>query len=80
MQKDYFEYDKENLGRRYDSLKLEALFRYESTYKALRWGIVVGAMFGGHRYYRSRSIENAAFWFTSMSALSFINIWLSFSL
>lgn len=40
----------------------------------------MGTLFAMHRYYRSRSVNNAAHWFTVMSFVSFFNIWLSFSL
>ncbi len=78
--KDYFDYDKNEQSRRYDALKLESLFRFESTYKALKWGITVGGLFAFHRYYRTRNVNNAAHWFTIMSCVSFFNIWLSYSL
>lgn len=78
-QKDFFDYSKEEESRRYDALKLETLFRFESTYKALKWGVMVGGMFAFHRYYRTRNINNAAHWFTVMSSISFFNIWLSYS-
>jgi hypothetical protein len=48
--------------------------------KAIKWGVCVGSLFAGHRYYRSRSVNSAAHWFTVMSFVSFFNIWLSFSL
>lgn len=70
-QKDFFDYNKGEESRRYDALKLEALFKYDSTYKALKWGVMVGGMFAFHRYYRTRNINNAAHWFTVMSCLSF---------
>lgn len=75
-----FDYDKDEQSRRYDALKLETLFRFDSTYKALKWGIMVGGMFAFHRYYRTRDVNNAAHWFTVMSCVSFFNIWLSYSL
>ena len=53
---DYFEYEQDLNNRRYDSLKMESLFRFDSTFKALKWGVCVGSMFSFHRYYRSRSI------------------------
>ena len=37
-------------------------------------------MFAAHRYYRTRSVENAAFWFSVMSFVSFTNIWISYGL
>ena len=77
---DLFDYKEEEHSRRYDALKLESVFRFESTYKALKWGIAVGGMFAFHRYYRSRNLNAAAHWFTVMSAVSFFNIWLSYSL
>lgn len=80
MEKDYFAYNKDNVERRYDSLKFEGLFRFESTYKAIRWGIGIGSIFAAHRYYRSRNIHNAAHWFSVVSSISFINVWLSYSL
>ena len=78
--KDLFDYDPEEKSRRYDALKLETLFRFNATYKAMKWGITVGGLFAMHRYYRTRSINNAAHWFTVMSFISFFNIWLSYSL
>lgn len=77
---DLFDYDKDEKSRRYDALKLESLFRFEATYKALKWGVMVGCMFAGHRYYRTRDVNNAAHWFSVMSAVSFFNIWVSYSL
>jgi hypothetical protein len=59
---------------------LETIFKFQSTYKALKWGVAVGSMFAFHRYYRSRNINNAAHWFAVMSCVSFFNIWLSYSL
>ena len=78
-EKDYFEYDPEE-GRRYDALKLETLFKFQSTYRAIKWGVMVGAMFAFHRYYRTRDINAAAHWFTVMSSFSFFNIWVSYGI
>jgi len=78
---DPFDYEPDDdMSRRYDALKIESLFRFSSTYKALKWGVMVGSMFAMHRYYRTRSINNAAHWFTVMSFVSFFNIWLSYGL
>lgn len=78
--KDFFDYDPAEKSRRYDALKLESVFKFESTYKALKWGVAVGSMFAFHRYYRTRNVNNAAHWFAMMSCISFFNIWLSYSL
>ena len=78
--KDFFDYDPEEKSRKYDALKLENIFKYSATSKAIKWGVAVGALFAAHRYYRTRSVENAAFWFSMMSSFSFFNIWLSYSL
>jgi uncharacterized membrane protein len=80
QEKNLFDYEKDERSRRYDALKLESLFRFDATYKALKWGISVGGMFAFHRYYRTRNINNAAHWFTVMSAVSFFNIWASYAL
>jgi len=80
MEKDYFAYNKDNVERRYDSLKLEGAFRYEAVYKAMRWGIGIGSIFAAHRYYRSRSIDNAAHWFTVISSVTMFNVCLSYGL
>lgn len=79
-EKDFFDYDENEKSRRYDALRLENIFRFNATMKALKWGVCVGSLFAGHRYYRTRSVNNAAHWFTVMSFVSFFNIWLSFSL
>jgi len=59
---------------------MESIFKYSATLKAIKWGVSVGGLFAAHRYYRTRSINNAAFWFALMSSVSFFNIWLSYSL
>ena len=75
--KDFFDYDPDEKSRKYDGLKMETLFRFEQTYKAIKWGVAVGGMFACHRYYRTRSVENASFWFGIVSVFSFTNIWIS---
>jgi hypothetical protein len=78
---DPFDYEPEDdISQRYDALKFDVLFRFNSTYKALKWGVMVGSMFALHRFYRTRSINNAAHWFTVMSFVSFFNIRLSYGL
>ncbi len=77
--RDYFEYDPSE-GKRYDALKMETLFKFQSTYKAIKWGVMVGTMFAFHRYYRTRDMNAAAHWFTVMSFFSFFNIWVSYGL
>jgi len=79
-EKDFFDYDPEDKSRKYDALKLETIFRFEQTFKAIKWGVTVGGLFAAHRYYRTRSIENAAFWFGLMSFISSTNIWISYGL
>ena len=79
-EKDFFDYDPEEKSRKYDGFKMESIFKYSATFKAIKWGVSVGGLFAMHRYYRTRSINNAAFWFAMMSSVSFFNIWLSYSL
>ena len=79
-EKDFFDYDPDENSRKYDGLKLETIFRFDQTYKAIKWGVIVGGLFATHRYYRTRSVENAAFWFSVMSFVSFTNIWVSYGL
>eukprot|EP00347_Sterkiella_histriomuscorum_P005580 403356067 len=77
--KDYFNYDPEE-QKRYNALKMETLFKFQTTYKAIKWGVVVGGMFAFHRYFRTRDFNAAAHWFTVMSFVSFFNIWISYGL
>ena len=77
--KDYFEYNP-NEPQRYAALKLEHILRFPNTFNSIKWGILVGSLFGFHRYYRTRNINNAAHWFTVMSFISFFNIWVSYAL
>ena len=79
-EKDFFDYDSEEKSRKYDGFKMESIFKYSATMKAIKWGVTVGGLFAMHRYYRTRSINNAAFWFGLASSVSFFNIWLSYSL
>ena len=75
-----FEYNKEDSDIKYNALKAENIFRFENTFKAIRWGIMVGAMFGAHRYIRSRNLSNAMNWFSTVSVISFFNIWVSYGI
>ena len=75
--RDFFDYDPTEQSRKYDGLKAETIFRFDQTYKAIQWGIAVGAMFAAHRYYRSRSLDGAAYWFATASMFSATNIWVS---
>ena len=71
--KDFFDYDPETKSKKYDALKFETIFRQQSTMKAIKWGIFVGSLFGMHRYYRTRKMEDAAHWFAVVSCLSSFN-------
>ena len=75
-----FEYSRDEQERelKYNALKLENIFRFQNTIKAIRWGIFVGGLFGCHRYYRSRDISNSLTWFCTVSGISFFNIWVSY--
>ena len=77
--KDLFEYDPEE-KHKYDALKFENIFKFQSTYKAIKWGIAVGCMFAFHRYYRTRDFNAAAHWFTVMSFFASFNIFFSYGL
>ena len=78
--KDFFDYDPNEKSRKYDGLKLESIFKYEHTYKALQWGVTVGGLFAAHRYYRTRSFDSASYWFFVSSMISTFNIWVSYGL
>ena len=75
--KDYFKYNAEEEDQRYAALSFEHLFRFQTTFSAIKWGVFVGSLFAFHRYYRTRDMNNAAHWFTVMSFISFFNIWVS---
>jgi len=75
-EKDYFVYTPDE-PQRYSALNFEHMFRFETTFSSIKWGIFVGSLFALHRYYRTRSLNNAAHWFTIMSFFSFFNIWVS---
>lgn len=75
-----FDYDPEEKSRKYDGLKLETIFRFDQTFKSIQWGIAVGAMFAAHRYYRTRSVDSASYWFGVASIFSATNIWISYGL
>lgn len=79
IEKDYFAYTADE-PERYAALNVEHLFRFGTTYKAIKWGVFVGFLFGFHRYFRTRDVQNAAHWFTVMSLFSFFNIWISYGL
>lgn len=77
--KDYFEYDPSE-KKRYDALKIETLFKFQTTYKAIKWGVAVGTCFAFHRYFRTRDLNAAAHWFTVMSFFGFFNVWISYGI
>ena len=78
--RDMFDYDPGEKSRKYDGLKLETLFRFDQTFKSIQWGIAVGVMFAAHRYYRTRNIDSASYWFSIASLFSATNIWISYGL
>ena len=78
-EKDFFDYDPTE-KKRYDALKIDTIFKFHTTYKAMKWAVGVGIMFAFHRYYRTRDVNTAAHWFTVMSLFSFFNIWGSYKL
>ena len=65
---------------KYNALKAENIFRFNNTFKAIRWGVTVGGLFGMHRYYRSRDLSQALNWFCTISSLNFFTIWISYGL
>ena len=75
-----FEYQEDENDVKYTALKVENLFRFSNTMKAVRWGVFVGGLFGMHRYYRSRNFENAMGWFATVSGISMFNIWISYGI
>lgn len=75
-----FNYTAEEADNKYSALKIENLFRFDNTFKAIRWGIMVGALFGTHRFIRSRNYNNAMNWFATVSVISFFNIWISYGI
>lgn len=77
--KDYFEYTSDE-PERYSALDFDYMFKFETTFSAIKWGVFVGSLFAFHRYYRTRDVNNAAHWFTVMSFFSFFNIWVSNSI
>ena len=78
MDKAMFDYDPDQ-KERYSALSFDYLFKFGTTFKAIKWGIFVGGLFGFHRYYRTRDIQNATHWFTVMSFASFFNVWISYA-
>jgi hypothetical protein len=65
---------------KYSALRVENLFRYQNTLKAIKWGIFVGGLFGLHRYYRSRNFKDSLTWFCTVSGISVVNIWISYGI
>ena len=75
-----FNYDQNENDMKYNALKAENIFRFNNTFKAIRWGVTVGGLFGMHRYYRSRDLSQALNWFCTISGLNFFTIWISYGL
>jgi hypothetical protein len=56
------------------------VFKFQTTYKAIKWGVAVGSCFAFHRYFRTRDLNAAAHWFTVMSFFGFFNVWISYGI
>lgn len=56
------------------------MFKFQTTYKAIKWGVAVGSCFAFHRYFRTRDLNAAAHWFTVMSFFGFFNVWISYGI
>ena len=77
---DLFKYDENETDLKYSALKAENIFKYNNTFKAIRWGVTVGGLFAMHRYYRSRDLSSAVNWFCTVSSGNFFLIWVSYGL
>ena len=77
---DLFKYDEKETDLKYSALKAENIFKYQNTFKAIRWGVTVGGLFAMHRYYRSRDLSSAVNWFCTVSSGNFFLIWVSYGL
>jgi hypothetical protein len=75
-----FTYSEDENEIKYTALKIENIFRFQNTFKAIKWGVAVGAMFGIHRFIRKRDIQKSVNSFIAVSAFSFFNIWLSYGI
>ena len=75
-----YQYDENETDLKYSALKAENIFKYQNTFKAIRWGVTVGGLFAMHRYYRSRDLSSSVNWFCTVSSANFFLIWVSYGL
>ena len=60
---------------KYDFLKAKYVFRFPFTVTAIKWGCVMGSLFGLHTYFKKRSVSNSLYWFVMGGVITGFPIW-----
>jgi len=71
----YSELETEASPEKYDFLKAKYIFRFPFTITAIKWGTVMGSLFGLHTYFKKRSISNSLYWFFMGGIITGFPIW-----
>ena len=69
------EYQNEETPEKYDFLRARSVFRFPFTFTAIKWGLVLGSLFGLHTYFKKRRIGDSIYWFCMGSVISGFPIW-----
>jgi hypothetical protein len=69
------DHDDSDAPEKYDFLKAKYLFRFPFTLTSIKWGLVMGSLFGLHTYFKKKSISNSLYWFVMGSVVTGFPIW-----
>ena len=76
LRNNIFDYDSTDKSR-YTGMSFNHLFFFPTSFKAIQWGAFIGSLFGFHRYYWTRSFQNATKWFVTITAVVTFQVFFS---
>jgi hypothetical protein len=71
----FSKYQAEETPEKFDFLKARSIFRFPFTLTAMKWGGIMGCLFGLHNYFKKRKAVDALYWFVTGSILTGFPIW-----
>lgn len=71
----FTEYRYDESPDKYDFLRARSIFRFPFTLTSIKWGLVLGSLFGLHTYFKKRKVSDALYWFVMGTVCTGFPIW-----
>jgi len=71
----FTDYKQDDTPEKYDFLKARSIFRFPFTLTSIKWGLVLGTLFGLHTYFKKKKASDALYWFVMGSVCTGFPIW-----